>query len=262
MTTDDHNAGAADLLVTTSWDDGHPLDFRLADLLEQYGLRGTFYVAPRNVEWDEAGRLTDQQIAALGQRHEIGGHTLTHLRLPTLSETTARSEISDGKDYLEQATGAAVTSFCYPGGAHTPRDPEIVAECGFTSARTVERFVLGNLTDADPFLRGTTMNCYRHLVDGPWLAKWTKGSAVRTLRYFWNWDALAIALFDAQLDASGQGRPMTYHLWGHSWEIEKFHAWDRLERVLAHIQRRTLAEPARIHHVDNAGLSRAGSPRE
>ena len=31
--------------ITTSWDDGHTLDLRLADLLDKYDLRGTFYVA-------------------------------------------------------------------------------------------------------------------------------------------------------------------------------------------------------------------------
>ena len=29
-------------MITTSWDDGHPLDIRLAELLATYGLRGHF----------------------------------------------------------------------------------------------------------------------------------------------------------------------------------------------------------------------------
>ena len=31
-------------IVTTSWDDGHPLDLRVVDLLARYGIKGTFYV--------------------------------------------------------------------------------------------------------------------------------------------------------------------------------------------------------------------------
>ena len=31
-------------IVTTSWDDGHPLDLRMADLLARYGMTGAFYV--------------------------------------------------------------------------------------------------------------------------------------------------------------------------------------------------------------------------
>jgi hypothetical protein len=30
--------------ITTSWDDGHPSDLRVAELLIKHGLRGTFYV--------------------------------------------------------------------------------------------------------------------------------------------------------------------------------------------------------------------------
>jgi hypothetical protein len=38
------------VFVTTSWDDGHILDHKLASLLHDYRLRGTFYIAPKNVE--------------------------------------------------------------------------------------------------------------------------------------------------------------------------------------------------------------------
>ena len=32
-------------IVTTSWDDGHSTDLRVAELLAAHGLKGTFYVA-------------------------------------------------------------------------------------------------------------------------------------------------------------------------------------------------------------------------
>src|SRR5688500_11915407 len=34
-------------IVTTSWDDGHPLDIRLAEMLARHGVAGTFYVPLR-----------------------------------------------------------------------------------------------------------------------------------------------------------------------------------------------------------------------
>jgi peptidoglycan-N-acetylglucosamine deacetylase len=34
----------AQAYLTTSWDDGHPFDLRVADLPKKYRLRGTFYV--------------------------------------------------------------------------------------------------------------------------------------------------------------------------------------------------------------------------
>lgn len=223
------------LIVTTSWDDGHPLDLRLADLLDSFGVRGTFYVAPHNVEFDETGRLDGPSTVALSKRFEIGGHTLRHRRLVHLRDVEARQEIAEGKDHLEQLIGHPVVSFCYPGGAYTAAHVAMVAELGFTSARTVERLVLGE--DNRRFELSTTMNAYRHLVDGPWLLRFTNGNLVRTARCFWNWDDLAIALFDAKLRTGG-----TYHLWGHSWEIDNFDGWGRLERVLAHIGGRSDVE--------------------
>ena len=38
------------VIVTTSWDDGHPLDLKVADILSEFGIQGTFYVAPYNRE--------------------------------------------------------------------------------------------------------------------------------------------------------------------------------------------------------------------
>jgi peptidoglycan/xylan/chitin deacetylase (PgdA/CDA1 family) len=38
--------------VTTSWDDGHILDVKLSELLKKYNLKGTFYIAPKNREFN------------------------------------------------------------------------------------------------------------------------------------------------------------------------------------------------------------------
>src|SRR2546423_15364182 len=106
---------AGTVFVTTSWDDGHMLDHQLAGLLETYELPGTFYVAPRNVELRQRERLRDRDLRALASDFEIGGHTLTHLRLTTLPDSVARREIEEGKDALEHIISAPLRSFCYPG---------------------------------------------------------------------------------------------------------------------------------------------------
>src|ERR1700689_4714900 len=78
-----------DAFVTTSWDDGHVYDFAVANLLDDYDLPGTFYVAPRNRELPPRARLRDRDIVELASRFEIGGHTLTHLRLTLLNDAEA-----------------------------------------------------------------------------------------------------------------------------------------------------------------------------
>ena len=57
-------------IVTTSWDDGHPLDVRLAELLSSYGVPGTFYLPLMYSKIPLLGRPQMRAIRALGM--EIG----------------------------------------------------------------------------------------------------------------------------------------------------------------------------------------------
>jgi peptidoglycan/xylan/chitin deacetylase (PgdA/CDA1 family) len=213
--------------VSTSWDDGHVLDHRLADVLDRYGLPATFYVAPRNVESPSRLRLDDHGVRALAERFEIGGHTLHHHPLTSLPDDEARQEILDGKTALEQLIGTPLRSFCYPRGAYTPQHVTMVAEAGFEVGRTVTRH---STVPTPAFEMATTVNAYRHLVDGPQVARLAGFAPRRAARLFWNWDELAIAMFDLVLSRGG-----IYHFWGHSWEVDLHGDWERLERVLAYI---------------------------
>lgn len=234
--------GGAGLVVTTSWDDGHVQDVGLAELLEAAGVCGTFYVAPRSLEIDAGHRLSSAQVCDLSSRFEIGGHTLTHRRLPTLEPQAAQREIVDGKRELEDTIGAALQSFCYPGGEYDASHVEMVRAAGFRVARTVERFVTTAPTD---LLRlGTAVHAYRHLVDVPMRHRRLRDPR-RALSCWRNWDDLAIALFDQTRALGG-----VYHLWGHSWEVRARGDWGRLERVLRHIGR----QPG-VSYVTNGQLA-------
>jgi peptidoglycan/xylan/chitin deacetylase (PgdA/CDA1 family) len=228
--------------VTTSWDDGHVLDTRVAEMLTTYGLPGTFYIAPRNIEMPSNERLNAQSIASLGRDFEIGGHTLSHRRLPALSPHEARQEIEGGKSALEDILGDGVHAFCYPGGEYRPEHVELVREAGFSGARTVMR---GVLQPTPAFEMDTTVNAYRHLVDGHATLRLADFNVRRAARLFWNWDLLAMELFDRVVRTGG-----IFHLWGHSWEVDQNDDWDRLARVLAYIGGRP-----EVEYLDNGNLA-------
>ena len=61
------------IIVTTSWDDGHKLDLKLAKLLKKYGIGGTFYISPKNREFREEDLLLDEEIIKLDRDFEIWG---------------------------------------------------------------------------------------------------------------------------------------------------------------------------------------------
>jgi peptidoglycan-N-acetylglucosamine deacetylase len=217
-----------EVIVTTSWDDGHLLDHRLASLLVDYQLPGTFYISPKSAEIAPSNRISRQQLAELAGAFEIGAHTLTHPRLPMVDEDTARREIEGSRGYLEDATGSAVTSFCYPYGAFDETTVGLVRAAGFRYARTVQRFSAA--PGADLFRAPTTVHAYSHRVDALPALRLAKLNPSVAWHIYRSWDLLAMRLFDQTLRSGG-----IFHLWGHSWEIDAHGDWDRLRRVFAYL---------------------------
>ncbi len=89
----------------------------------------------------------------------------------------------------------------------------------------------------------TTVQARPHVRDWPKVAVLNGFRPVRSARCT-DWATLAIALFDRVLATGG-----VFHLWGHSWEVDRLGQWDRLTRVLDHIAHRE-----GVSYTSNAGL--------
>jgi peptidoglycan/xylan/chitin deacetylase (PgdA/CDA1 family) len=227
-------------VLTTSWDDGHRCDVRLARMLKEHGLRATFYVAPENQEFAKQDLLTLPEIRDISQDFEIGAHSMTHRRLPTIPEQEAEREIIQSKAVLEQVTGKEIKVFCYPGGAYTKLHVQLVKDAGYRYARTVARY---SFTVDEPYEAGTSLHVYNHRFDLWQTARFAKFRPIRVLRYL-EWDSLAQAMFDQIIERGG-----VYHIWGHSWEIDEHNDWERLENVFRYIS----AHP-KVNYVTNGEL--------
>src|SRR5580658_3012253 len=93
-------------IVTLSWDDGHPLDMRIAQLMADCGLFATFYI-PTSIT---RPKLDNHQLIELSEMGmEIGSHGLTHS--PLTSAPDVQKELVESKDKLEQMIGKPVSSF-------------------------------------------------------------------------------------------------------------------------------------------------------
>jgi hypothetical protein len=66
------------------------------------------------------------------------------------------------------------------------------------------------------------------------------------MKTYWNWEQLAIALFERTCQQGG-----LFHLWGHSWELERTNGWQKLERVLAYIATKSHV----IHQTNTEALA-------
>ncbi len=234
-------------IITTSWDDGHPLDLKLAELLRKYDIPATFYIPIDRVK---RGCMNPGEIREIGESFDIGGHTYHHVKLPRISVEEAEREIVDGKRRLEEIAGTELLSFCYPYGRFNDRVISIVKEAGFIGARTVR-----SLTRSikDPFRMGTTV-CAANW----WFAPYIKhslasrdlglfGFMLRSNLFFKGWDRIAMGTLDFVIENGG-----VWHLWGHSWEIDAHNDWGRLEEVL----RKTSALSREARKVNNSQLLR------
>ncbi len=231
--------------VTISVDDGYPSDLRAAELLNKYGLAATFYVPAHNPEQPV---LTPEQVRQLSKRFEIGGHTMNHLPLNTLSDEQASQEIVEGKQWMEDLIGERVLAFCYPRGKFGQRVAGLVRKAGFVGARTC-CLNLHGYTD-DPFMWGVSTQAHNH----------TKGIQLRHAMLERNFQGMFNFLttyksatdwaihFEHALDHV-QIRGGVAHLYLHSWEIDERNDWQKLDSVF-----RSISERKSLRRVTNGEL--------
>src|SRR5207248_2809873 len=150
-------------IVTTSWDDGHKLDLKLAHLLQKYNIPATFYVSPASREFSKRDLLSEQEIQSLSESFEIGGHTLHHPNLARVPLDFAVDNIKAGKDILESIVGKKLQSFAYPYGAYTEQVQKAVLDSGFLVVRTTKRFSIASSREYSAL--PTTVHVYTHLSD-------------------------------------------------------------------------------------------------
>jgi len=190
-----------------SFDDGAELDVKVASILDDYGFRGTFYV-PTNHKMSLTG------LKLISNLHEIGGHTTNHpANIKLLDDQDLSDEIEQNRRYLHRHTGQAIKKFCYPKGRFDDRIIGAVQRAGFMQARTTE--VLQTEVPKNSFEYGTTVHMYNRKEYGGV-----------------DWFDIAHSMFE-----TAKGKEDGYfHLWGHSWEIEKLNYWSQFEELLDYIK--------------------------
>lgn len=222
------------IIFTTSWDDGDFLDAKLTSLLDKYGIKGTFYITP-----NRQCRLSDNEIIAISKKHEIGAHTLDHVLLTEISAEEAKKQIAESKSRLEKITGKQIKMFAYPAGNYNVSIINIVKSCGFIGARTIKDWSLDSSSNV--FEMPTSLHVYPNPFrpDAKTIRARLKPlfhNLPKIVRYrlrpaaIFSWRNLALSMFDRAYDSGG-----IFHIWGHSWEIDKYKMWDDLENVFKRI---------------------------
>ena len=112
------------------------------------------------ITWDMLAELRDDPLV------EIGGHTITHPHVSSLTPERARAELQGCRDRLIQKLDLPVRHFAFPYGRSAdcgPRDFAIARDAGFASAATTRKGLMR--TGQDPFdlPRNTINGAHRSL---------------------------------------------------------------------------------------------------
>jgi len=230
--------------ITTSWDDGHPLDLRLAELLAKYDLHATFYI-PRTSDRPTMGPT---EIRDLSSRFEIGAHTLRHIDLSSVDDQTARQEIAGSKNWIEEVTGMPCEMFCPPKGKFRREHLSMIRDAGYTGARTVELLSISPPRRKENLmLMPTTLQAHPHS-RAAYARNISKRFAIRNLWLYIthggrvDWLHLTDSLAHCVVHRGG-----VFHLWGHSWELEEAGQWRRLEEALRMLRDVSQSIPSRTN---------------
>lgn len=193
-----------------SYDDGVIQDIRFVELLNRYGLKGTFnlnYGLMRSgFTWvHECGmtvrRLREQEVAAVYEGHEIASHSFSHPYFDNMDEAGILKELGADKFFLEKLTGREVAGYATPFYFYSDCMEACVKHCGFEYARISEES--NDYTIPDDFHR------------------W-RGSK-------FHWDADLEEFVDGFLNSEQE--LALCQLVGHSYDLDVMNLWDPMERI-------------------------------
>ncbi len=196
--------------VTFSYDDGNQQDIRLIELFNQYQVKGTFNLnsgLDDSQEWlyrdMPVRRLNLPEFTTLYQGHEIAVHGSQHRNMTELSPAELHDEIISDRDRLAGLFGNVPVGMAYPYGAYSPEVIRALRRAGIRYARTV-------ISSYD-FAPQTDLMAFRPTCHHD--------------------DEQLFALAEAFLHTESD-QMQIFFLWGHSYEFDGNHNWDRLEKFL------------------------------
>lgn len=187
--------------TTFSYDDGCDNDQRLIELLDRYGMKGTFHLNAINYR-----DASPQQLAQISHRyrnHEIACHTYSHGYPPHMSTQTVVREVLLDRQLLEKIAGYPVCGMSYPFGAFSDEVIQAMKFCGIEYSRTTQ-------STKDYWIPRDFM-------------RWHPTCHHR--------DAAACTQEFLRRAANLRLYPLLY-IWGHSSEFVTQQQWDEFEQVL------------------------------
>jgi len=200
-----------------SFDDGVADDRRLVQLLNQYGIKATFFLNGLFDEHSDAFEdegatvfhLPHALLPSLYQGHEVAVHTWSHPNLTVLPRASVIDELERSRTWIINLFGIVPVGVAYPFGCSDKKTADLIKELGFRYARTIE-----NASDFS-----VSSNPYFHHPSAHFLTE--------------DFDALLNEFLSIPL----KNEPLILHFWGHSYELTGHDCWDWFEQRLIQLKK-------------------------
>ncbi len=197
-------------VLTLSYDDGVVQDIRLVEIMDKYGLKGTFninsalYLPEDAVREKFYGRmkLSEAKNLYLNSGHEVAVHGYTHPFLDRVDTAEMIYEITEDRKALERDYGRIVRGMAYSQGAYNDAVLDVLEKCQIAYARTVNSTL--NFKFPENWL--TLHPTCHHKYDG--LSELIKRFVEIPNRH---------------------NNAEMFYLWGHSYEFDNDDNWDVFE---------------------------------
>ena len=121
--------------LTLSYDDGFRSDIRLVEIMNQYGIRGTFNLISAVLNW--ADRVHPDEIPQVYAGHEIACHMAHHPTSARCPLPFVTQDVLEDRTALEKIVGKPVTGLAYPNGSVSPNIRDMLPCTGIRYAREV-----------------------------------------------------------------------------------------------------------------------------
>ena len=198
-------------VLTLSYDDGVVQDIRLIEIMDKYGLKGTFNINSGGYLPEDAVRerfygrmkLSEAQKLYINSGHEIAVHSLTHPFLDQLDSAEIIYEITEDRRNLENQYGEIIRGMAYPQGRYNDRIVDILEKCHIAYSRTTKSTYKFGFPENWLMLHPTCHHNYENLEE------LIKNFVEKPNRW---------------------GNAEMFYLWGHSYEFDNNDNWEVIEK--------------------------------
>ncbi len=203
---------------TMSYDDGIIYDRKLVEIMNQYGIRGTFNLNSAFLGQDlvmngprgsmDMSKVREEEVPVLYAGHEVAGHGLNHASPTDIGGPAYLYETIEDKANLEKVTGKVIRGYAYPFGFYNESVKTTLHQCGYHYARVVD--TTGKFTLPADFL------------------EW-KGTAHHN-----DPKLMELAENFCKNERFSMGKKLFY-VWGHSYEFAGMNNWEVIENLCAYM---------------------------